>query len=293
MEYLGPYKSVNKLSPKVSICVPTYQHASYVRQCLENILKQRTNFPFEIIIGEDESSDGTRDICIEYAEKYPHKIRLFLRNRRDMIKIYGRPTGRYNFIENIKAARGKYIAICEGDDFWTDTMKLQKQHDFMETYPDYSACLHDADIYSERTNRIIGSYSSTKPFNRMWKEKNYLELSDILQYWHAGPTASFFFRNIITTFPSWMYKIYGGDTGLMILLAQKGRIGLEKSKMSVYRFENSQSLTGQDRISATTVALHKIRESFYLMGHLGFRANIFLWKRIGWQFLVAIRNILR
>ncbi|MFL1012242.1 glycosyltransferase family 2 protein [Flavisericum labens] len=131
---------MSKATPLVSVSVVTYNHKDYIKQCLEGILMQQTTFPFEIILGEDESSDCTRDICIEYAEKYPDKIRLFLRSRKDVIYINGNPTGRYNFMENLKACQGKYIAICEGDDYWTDPLKLQKQVDFLETNNYYSIC---------------------------------------------------------------------------------------------------------------------------------------------------------
>src|SRR5689334_382568 len=103
MEYLGVDKIVNKAKPLVSAIVLTYQHAPYISQCLESILMQQTNFPFEIIVGEDESSDGTREICEKFAENYPDKIRLFLRSRKDVIYYNGSPTGRYNFLENLKA----------------------------------------------------------------------------------------------------------------------------------------------------------------------------------------------
>lgn len=126
-----------KMQPLVSVCVQTYQQAEYIRQCLDGILMQQTDFSFEIILGEDESSDGTREICIEYAEKHPDIIRLFLRSRKDVIYINGNPTGRYNMIENLKEAKGKYIALCEGDDYWTDPLKLQKQVDFLEKNSNY------------------------------------------------------------------------------------------------------------------------------------------------------------
>ena len=117
-------------TPVVSVCVVTYQHKDFIRSCLDGILMQKTNFPFEIILGEDESTDGTREICKAYAEKYPDKIKLFLRSRKDVIYINQHATGRFNFMENLKAARGKYIAFCEGDDYWIDEYKLQKQVDF-------------------------------------------------------------------------------------------------------------------------------------------------------------------
>lgn len=141
-EYLGSNKHVNSIHPLVSVCIATYQHAGYIKDCIEGILMQETNFAFEIIIGDDQSTDGTREICKKYAEEYPHKIRLFLRDRQKSCvfnenneRIFG-----FNAKWNRKSARGKYIATCEGDDYWTDPLKLQKQVDFMEQHPGYTVC---------------------------------------------------------------------------------------------------------------------------------------------------------
>lgn len=123
--------------PIVSVCVQTYQHVDYIEDCLEGILMQETDFSFEILLGEDASTDGTREICIEYAKKYPEKIRLFLHERENNIEIGGQPSGRFNFLYNLYSARGKYIALCEGDDYWTDPLKLQKQVEFMEANEEY------------------------------------------------------------------------------------------------------------------------------------------------------------
>ncbi len=130
-----PQHDGEKIRPLVSVCVTTYNHESYIRSCLDGILAQETDFLYEICVGEDESSDGTRAICLEYAESHPLKIRLFLRSRQDVLYIAGRPTGRYNFLETIKACRGTYIAFCEGDDYWTHPRKLQKQVKFLEAHP--------------------------------------------------------------------------------------------------------------------------------------------------------------
>lgn len=124
-------------APLVSCRVSTYQHAPYIRQCLDGIIMQKTNFPFEIVIGEDESFDGTREICIEYAKKYPDIIRLFLHKRENNILLNGRPSAKFQGIYTMSKLRGKYQAICEGDDYWTDPYKLQKQVDFLENNNDY------------------------------------------------------------------------------------------------------------------------------------------------------------
>ena len=81
-EYLGTTKAINNLTPLVSVCISTYQHAKYIGQCLDGILMQKTNFLFEIVLGKDESTDRTRQICIKYAEKFPDKIKLYLRDRK-------------------------------------------------------------------------------------------------------------------------------------------------------------------------------------------------------------------
>ena len=115
------------MDPLVSVCVVAYEQKDFIRQCLDSILGQKTNFEWELIIGEDGSTDGTKEICEDYAKRYPDKIRLQLRSRQEVIHINGRPTARYNIIQTIKASKGKYIAILEGDDYWTDPRKLQKQ----------------------------------------------------------------------------------------------------------------------------------------------------------------------
>src|SRR4051812_49947536 len=105
--------NVKRYNPKVSVLVFTYNHVNFISKCLDGILSQITNFCFDIYIGEDESSDGTREVCIQYASKYPDKIRLILHHRINNIKINGFPSGRFNSVYGYLTARGKYIALCE------------------------------------------------------------------------------------------------------------------------------------------------------------------------------------
>lgn len=118
----------------VSIVCITYNHEPYLRDALEGFLFQKTTFPFEIILAEDCSTDGTRAICEEYAAKYPDKINYIYRDHN-----VGYNENEY---EAMCAAKGKYIAYCEGDDYWTDPNKLQKQVDFLESHPEYAVCWH-------------------------------------------------------------------------------------------------------------------------------------------------------
>ena len=115
----------------VSICMITYNHANYIRQAIEGVMMQRTSFDIELIIGDDCSTDSTRDICLRFQKTYPGKIRLNEKiNNIGPIK---------NFIKTLGACTGKYVAICEGDDYWVDPLKLQKQVDFLESNNDYSS----------------------------------------------------------------------------------------------------------------------------------------------------------
>ncbi|MFG6687624.1 glycosyltransferase family 2 protein [Mariniflexile sp. HNIBRBA6329] len=207
----------------VSVCVQTYQHVNYIKQCLDGILMQQTTFPFEVILGEDESNDGTREICIEYANKYPERIRLFLRSRKDVISINGNPTGRFNMIENLKSCQGKYIALCEGDDYWTDPLKLQKQVDLLEKNKDYSYCGHKS---STKSNIGINKISlEIKEFG--FKElifKNVLNTSTLI-----------FRKKVIEPLPNFFRTISAGDWGLQLIAIKNSKAYVLPDYMSVYR----------------------------------------------------------
>lgn len=120
----------------VSICLITYNQENIISEVLDYILKQKTNFKYELVIGEDCSQDATRDICKEYKKSFPDTIQLLL-NEQNMGLID-------NFCSTVSHCSGKYIAICAGDDFWIDPLKLQKQVDFLENNPEYSMCSCEA-----------------------------------------------------------------------------------------------------------------------------------------------------
>ena len=126
----------------VSVVMTTYNHAKFIAQAIESVLMQKTDFSVELCIGEDESSDETRAICVAYAEKYPDKIRLFLRSRKDVIYINGVASGRNNAFKTMRACRGRYLAILEGDDKWTDPYKLQKQVEYFEAHAQCGVVCH-------------------------------------------------------------------------------------------------------------------------------------------------------
>lgn len=217
----------NKVSsnPVVSVLVQTYQHSEYISSCLDNILNQETNFPYEVIIGEDDSSDNTRKICIKYAEKYPEKIRLFLHERKNKITIEGIPTGNFNAIYNYFSARGNFIAFCEGDDHWNDRNKLQKQVNFLINNPQFVFCYHR---FTESVERGVSPHSLIQPKRNITaNELKEVKVHPLLQ--------TVCFRNRITI-PREMVEVINVDTFLFSLLGKYGAGKyLSDIKPSTYR----------------------------------------------------------
>jgi glycosyltransferase involved in cell wall biosynthesis len=132
--------SVHKIQPKVSVSLLAYNHGSFIAQALDSILSQQVNFDYEIVIGEDCSQDNTREIVLSYQKNNPDKIRIFLSKK----PLNDRKSGRLNLVRNLKACRGEYVALLDGDDYWSSPFKLQKQVDFLDSHPKYAICFHDA-----------------------------------------------------------------------------------------------------------------------------------------------------
>jgi len=217
--------------PTVSVAVQTFQHSSYIKQCLDSILMQKTSFQYEILIGEDESNDGTREICIEYAKRHPRKIKLFLHSRKNTIYINGKPTGRYNFVYNLSHAKGKYIALCEGDDYWTDPNKLQKQVDILEKNEDCIACHHWHTHKYENGSNIKG----TPKFGYIQKKKS--SVKSIFEDKLRIKTRTVMYRNIFKEIilPDWFNNTAYGDVALSFIMGQYGDFYFIDESMAVYR----------------------------------------------------------
>ncbi len=132
-------------NPVVSVHMITYNHEPYIRQAIEGVMMQKTDFKFELVIGEDCSQDKTREICFEYQKKYPDKIRVLWWHE-NVLKLGG------NGRRTRAHCRGEFIAFCEGDDYWIDPLKLQKQVDVMRKYPNVGFCFCGAKIYHGKTN---------------------------------------------------------------------------------------------------------------------------------------------
>lgn len=264
------------LKPLVSVVVTTYNHQEYITDCLDSILMQQTTFPYEIILGEDESTDGTREICIEYANKYPDKINLFLRSRKDVIYINGNPTGRYNFIESLNSCSGKYIALCEGDDYWTNPFKLQKQVDFLEGNCEYVMTYHDVSIINNEGALLKESKTPTI-------FKTDFSSLEIIKCEIFVCTMSLVYRNVINTFPNEFLKVKNADIFLTSLLGQYGNGKFIENIGGKYRVHDGglwSSLDNKQKVESrknTFFQLHKYYKSinnreisdFYLLKSKG------------------------
>ena len=191
----------------VSVAMITYNHEPFIREAIEGVLMQQTHFPYELVIGEDCSTDRTREICIEYQQKHPDKIRLLL-NEKNLGMMP-------NFIQTLNACSGKYIALCEGDDYWTDTMKLQKQVEFLEGNEEYVLTYHDAKVI-DAAGEILIDTKLPCDFKEELHENE-------LKQGNWVPTLSICFRNVIKSYPKEMLKVINGDTFLISLLGHFGK----------------------------------------------------------------------
>lgn len=214
---------------KVSVCVPTYNHEPYIVQMLEGALQQKTTFPFEIVVGDDGSTDGSPAIIQEYANKYPDQIRAFVHPHNLGPQHPREFAGRNNVLFLLKACQGQYVALCEGDDYWTDPYKLQKQVEFMDAHPDFAICHHNVRV----------TYEDGSP-EHLFNAPSQQELStikDLLEDRWFMATASLLYRNLFITqdFAPWHAKAAAGDWALVLQLAATGDIGYLPDVMGVYR----------------------------------------------------------
>lgn len=136
-------------SPRASIMVITYQHGAMIAECIESLLAQQTTFPFEIVIGEDGSDDGTKEICRDYANRYPDIIRLYERDQTKKVYLFGRASGKHNLLQSMLDCRGEFVAFCEGDDYWIDPYKLQRQVDWLDANPTYAFCSTNRAVWQD------------------------------------------------------------------------------------------------------------------------------------------------
>lgn len=226
----------------VSVQCLVYNHASYLRQCLDGFVMQKTSFKYEVIVHDDASTDGSSDIIREYAQKFPNIFKVIIQHQ----NVYSKgisPTKKYV----LPLCTGKYIAMCEGDDYWTDPYKLQKQVDFLESHPDYSMCCHGADVLNETLREVdcACEHMTTREYFP----------DDAFPTWQI-PTASIVYKKkeVDTYTLKNADSFMAGDVVLILKCMHVGRVWGMSEHMSVYRMNQggatSQSLdmNGQLRL---------------------------------------------
>lgn len=204
----------------VSIRCTVYNHEPYIRQCLEGFVMQKTNFRFEAIVHDDASTDGSALIIREFAEKYPDIIKPIYETENQ----YSKHDGSLSRIMNAQT-RGKYVALCEGDDYWIDPNKLQMQVDFLEGHPDYTMCFHKVDIEADE-EFLRHQYDQLQ-------EKEYFS-DEILNNWMV-PTCSTMFAKKVMLYIPLDDRFICGDIVWFLTAANCGRIYCLSNVMGVYR----------------------------------------------------------
>ena len=216
----------------ISVCMITYGHASYIDEAINSVLMQQTEYDFELVIVNDNSPDDT-DILVNRLINEHHRGSLIKYFKHE--KNIGMMP---NFMFALDQCKGKYIALCEGDDYWIDAKKLQKQVRFMEENEDFSFVFTDALVKYE--NSLLDSYL----FSKQIYGRDIFSIEDVINVEWFIPTASILFKNSLLDKPPFMKDVLNGDFLVQVILASKGKIKFFKEQTSVYR-RNDGSFSAQ------------------------------------------------
>ena len=213
---------LSSMKPLVSVIMITYGHEKYIEEAIRGVFLQKTNFPLELIISNDKSPDSTDEIVKNIIKYAPENISVKYIQHPENIGMLP------NLISTLKMAQGKYIAVCEGDDYWIDEKKLQKQTDFLEKNEDFTLTFHNVFIRNGET------LSTDLDYEKRLSSKDVYTIDD-LSKGNFIHTPSVVFRNMEIEFPEWYYTSFLGDYPLWSWLSKKGKIKYFPEKMAVYR----------------------------------------------------------
>lgn len=249
--------------PLVSICVITYNHEKYIEECLESILSQNTDFEYEILIGEDNSTDATRNICQEYAEKYSDKIKLYLQCDENKIEVKGIKTPNFNALYLFYQAKGKFITYCEGDDYWTDRNKLKLQVKALMNQTYYSCCYHS---FQEKFEL------SLKKARLISQPKLDISSTDLMNLKYHPQLSTICYINSFSEIPEEMTQVINLDSFFISLLGlQGGAKYIASISPNIYRRHSEGLWTGRTNINKMYIKLntyHKLEEFYAKKGKL-------------------------
>jgi glycosyltransferase involved in cell wall biosynthesis len=243
-------------TPLVDVAMATYNHEKFIAQALESVLAQETDFDYRLIVGDDCSSDGTQAIIKEYARRHPGRIvTLFHPKRlgtahRDRIGV-----------KVLRLCTAKYVAMLDGDDFWTDPRKLQKQADYLEAHPDCALCFHNATMLFEDQSKPPRDYCPAD-------QKEVSTLEDIAAQCFLITCTVMFRNRFLGELPECFYRVTNADWMLFVLLAEHGHFRYLNEVMATYRIHGNgvwQGLAHAERLRTHINTYRTIDE------HLNFR----------------------
>lgn len=228
-----------QVDPLVSIRCLVYNHEPFLRQCLDGFVMQQTTFPFEAIVHDDASTDGSAAIIREYAEKYPDIIKPIYETE----NLYSKHDGSLaRVMDEAIHPSSKYVALCEGDDYWTDPHKLQIQVDFLESHPEYSMCCHATKFFSQQKQEFVGK----DPYHGGTGDLpvDYIVLNG---GWSITTCSLLYRKQVKDNYPQYCRKCHVGDYPLQIMCAMKGKVYYFDKPMAVYRTEVPNSWESRQR----------------------------------------------
>ncbi len=250
--------------PLVVISSLVYNHEQYLRDCLEGFVMQQTSFPFVAVVHDDCSTDGSAAIIREYAEKYPHIIKpayeaenQYSKHDGSLERVMNEACGKYG---------AKYIALCEGDDYWTDPHKLQKQVDFMESHPDYTMVCCNCEVHTPDKKLVTHEDFVRSGWTHVDEERDIGTEELIECMGRMGHTAGLVYRSwIIQQTPKAAQSCENGDYKLQITATLAGKVYHMNDRMFVYRFMSPGSWNDRNQRFCSEKALHNFMSSFINM----------------------------
>jgi glycosyltransferase involved in cell wall biosynthesis len=250
---------------KLSVCLITYNHEKYIAHALESVLAQKTDFRFEVVVGEDCSTDRTGAIVSEYARRYPDVVRVLAAPSNLGLK------GKRNFLRTLAACTGEYVALLEGDDYWTDPDKLRRQVALLEAHPGAPFCFHPA-RHEDGKGRVLATFPEPR--------EGAFTPDDLLRQNFVPTCSSVFRRALFSGFPEWVPEDVSGDWLVHLLLALHGPFLMHPNTMAAYRVHGTGAWSSLGVIDQLNGVVRMIR---LLRAHYPKRYRPLLTERLARQ----------